>query len=341
MCVCVTGTLKQFGNKRYISATRISPLKNPHKLNYFAPLLYQESLSRIQPLIPNKTHPTTTPRPNYPSVVPCTFSVNADGEHDMIPDLLTLKRKIVNFMQHYVRTHQPTVESLHIDAIAHGVEAGVWEVRGALDNLIDEGAVYYTFDDFHFACTDYNFIVTPNGAYDMVPLLPAMHRKIVHFILGHRRTMVGGVHISAIARGVGTDVREAREALNSLVDAAEVFSTIDDSHFDINFPMAAGNEQVFGSTNEYHRHVSSSIPAHASQVSASGTYDMFADLPSLQRKITGFIQKQPTTEMGVHISAIADALGMDINNLSDALDKLLDDGYVYNTIDDSHFQVTF
>jgi replication factor A2 len=82
-------------------------------------------------------------------------------------------------------------------------------------------------------------------------------------------------------------------------------------------------------------------------------------LPGIQQKIVNFIISQPKKEEGVHVSLIARAIGKEGDAekirfvvfalgcslkpgksvLSDALDKLMDEGIVYTTIDDSHFQV--
>ena len=93
----------------------------------------------------------------------------------------------------------------------------------------------------------------------------------------------------------------------------------------------------------------------------AGVTDQFASLPNLQRAIVNFIMNQPLREEGVFIGVIAKAMGASgvdshtiryghdftltlfrllIWNLSDALEKLLNNGDVYTTIDDSHFNVS-
>ncbi|KNZ71816.1 Replication factor A protein 2, partial [Termitomyces sp. J132] len=75
---------------------------------------------------------------------------------------------------------------------------------------------------------------------------------------------------------------------------------------------------------------------------ASKITDQYSHLPPLQQKIVRFIASQPQSEEGVHVSAIARAVGSegDAQKISDALDHLMDDGHVFSTIDDSHFNLS-
>jgi len=68
--------------------------------------------------------------------------------------------------------------------------------------------------------------------------------------------------------------------------------------------------------------------------------NQFAGLPPLQRSIMEFLMNQPHNEEGVHVGAIARAVGGDAGNISAALDGLMDEGNVFTTIDDSHFQIS-
>lgn len=86
--------------------------------------------------------------------------------------------------------------------------------------------------------------------------------------------------------------------------------------------------------------------------------DSYAHLPKLQQLIVHFMAEQPPSAEGIHVSAIARAVGnagggaqkiryvlctsaSDVMNaetvLSAALDSLMDEGLVYTTSDDSHF----
>lgn len=79
----------------------------------------------------------------------------------------------------------------------------------------------------------------------------------------------------------------------------------------------------------------------AYSVSSRQTTDtgQFSHLPPLQRNIINFMQSQTSDDTGIHVSAIARAIGGDAVAISDALDKLMDDGLVFSTIDESHFQL--
>ncbi|KAI0093709.1 hypothetical protein BDY19DRAFT_268390 [Irpex rosettiformis] len=69
-------------------------------------------------------------------------------------------------------------------------------------------------------------------------------------------------------------------------------------------------------------------------------HDQYAHLPQIQRNIINFILSQPNHSEGVHIAAIARAAGSDAQSISSALDALMDDGHVYTTSDESHYDVS-
>jgi len=87
---------------------------------------------------------------------------------------------------------------------------------------------------------------------------------------------------------------------------------------------------------------STGMSAYGTQTNTTGVNDQFSHLPNLQRSIVRFIMSQPTREEGIHVGMIAQAVGNGIgpSTISDALDKLLNNGDVYTTIDDSHFNVS-
>lgn len=74
--------------------------------------------------------------------------------------------------------------------------------------------------------------------------------------------------------------------------------------------------------------------------SATAANDQFAHLPPIQRKILTFMMNQPTSDTGIHVGAIARAIGGDAHSISEAVDKLMDEGQVYSTIDESHFNLS-
>ncbi|PCH37976.1 replication protein A subunit RPA32 [Wolfiporia cocos MD-104 SS10] len=80
--------------------------------------------------------------------------------------------------------------------------------------------------------------------------------------------------------------------------------------------------------------------AYTAQSHTGAMNSQFAHLPELQRRIVEFIMSQPAKEEGVHVGAIARAVGGQAHAISEALDRLMDEGHVFTTIDDSHFKVS-
>ncbi|KAG0707672.1 replication protein A subunit RPA32 [Suillus ampliporus] len=77
------------------------------------------------------------------------------------------------------------------------------------------------------------------------------------------------------------------------------------------------------------------VQSHSSVANNS----QYSHLPKLEYAIVTFMQNQPSNEEGVHVGAIARAVGGSAVTINNALDKLMDDGLVFTTIDDSHFKV--
>ncbi|KAK0483813.1 replication protein A subunit RPA32 [Armillaria novae-zelandiae] len=85
----------------------------------------------------------------------------------------------------------------------------------------------------------------------------------------------------------------------------------------------------------------SSTSAYQSHSAQPVSHDEYAHLPKLQRDIVNFMLKQENSEEGVHVASIARSIGGgDAQKISDALDRLMDEGIVFSTIDDSHFSVS-
>ncbi|KAF9535278.1 hypothetical protein CPB83DRAFT_1641 [Crepidotus variabilis] len=85
----------------------------------------------------------------------------------------------------------------------------------------------------------------------------------------------------------------------------------------------------------------SSIANYSSQNAAA--MEQFSNLPAFKRSIVQYILSQATREEGIHVGVIARAIGSseaDANQISQALDELMDEGIVFTTIDDSHFNVS-
>ncbi|KAF8521854.1 hypothetical protein JB92DRAFT_2889745 [Gautieria morchelliformis] len=69
----------------------------------------------------------------------------------------------------------------------------------------------------------------------------------------------------------------------------------------------------------------------------------YAHLPALERRILECIQSAPARDEGVPVDLIAKRLDsnatLEANELTQALDRLMDEGHIYSTIDDSHFMI--
>jgi len=80
--------------------------------------------------------------------------------------------------------------------------------------------------------------------------------------------------------------------------------------------------------------------AYTTQSNAAVSKDEFAAFPPMERSILKFIISQPISDEGVHVAAIARAIGGEAHLISGALDQLMEGGHVFSTIDDSHFKLS-
>ncbi|KAH9854240.1 replication protein A subunit RPA32 [Lenzites betulinus] len=88
--------------------------------------------------------------------------------------------------------------------------------------------------------------------------------------------------------------------------------------------------------------------AYTARASApAANVGQFSHLPPLQRHIIEFILAQPKTDEGIHVAAIARQVATILgpedgsaHKISAALDHLMDQGHVFSTLDDSHFNVS-
>lgn len=69
--------------------------------------------------------------------------------------------------------------------------------------------------------------------------------------------------------------------------------------------------------------------------------DTFSDLPPLHRSlmqyIVGRVRAEGAGEEGVHVEACIRATGASDKEIRDAIAQLLEDGHVYETIDDNQY----
>jgi len=78
----------------------------------------------------------------------------------------------------------------------------------------------------------------------------------------------------------------------------------------------------------------------AGQVHQSTTNDQYGHLEPVSQSIVRFMLNQPQRPEGVHVSAIAKAVGGSAESIERALEQLMDDGIIFSTINETHFQVS-
>jgi len=125
-------------------------------------------------------------------------------------------------------------------------------------------------------------------------------------------------------------VRDSHEIFFHLLDVIAVQLTFDrgsqGSH------MAAQTSAAGGK---------STLSAYsAAQGHQSGAKDEYSHLPPVPRSIVLFMQNQPQRPEGVHVSHIAKAVGADAESIEQALERLMDDGIIFSTINETHFQIS-
>ncbi|KAI0054149.1 nucleic acid-binding protein [Auriscalpium vulgare] len=79
--------------------------------------------------------------------------------------------------------------------------------------------------------------------------------------------------------------------------------------------------------------------AYTAQAQAA-TSNQYSHLPAVPRNIITFMLAQPPSEEGIHIGAIARAVGADADEISNGVERLMDDGLIFSTIDETHFNVS-
>ncbi|THH20680.1 hypothetical protein EW146_g718 [Bondarzewia mesenterica] len=103
---------------------------------------------------------------------------------------------------------------------------------------------------------------------------------------------------------------------------------------DIIYPSAPAGSSVNQNTAAGQGHAASAYTAQPNPVVAD---ERWANLPPVQLSIVTYMSQQPQQDEGIHVSAIARAVGADVNAISDALEKLMDEGHIFTTMDEMHF----
>jgi len=147
-------------------------------------------------------------------------------------------------------------------------------------------------------------------------------------VTGHLKTFSGSsrVHVSAMHMRPSTDPHEPYFHL------AEVMT--------VHMILERGMPPAPGQAPQIQSNVNA--PGGPSSYTAQSrvSTSQYASLPHLQRNIMEFLATQSPDD-GVHVGAIARGIhGTDAGQISDALEALMDGGYVYTIIDESHFLIS-
>ncbi|KAI0362110.1 replication protein A subunit RPA32 [Trametes cingulata] len=160
--VRVLGSLKVFGNKRYITATHIKPCKSADEL--FFHILEAATVTLIfergPPPRPSEGAHALMNRVNGGAnghsaytAQPTTAAANTTQFAHLPP----LQREIIAF----ILSQPKSDEGIHVAAIARHIAAtsggdqkDAAAISQALDQLMDQGHVYSTIDDSHFSVSE-------------------------------------------------------------------------------------------------------------------------------------------------------------------------------------------
>ncbi|EMD37987.1 hypothetical protein CERSUDRAFT_48111, partial [Gelatoporia subvermispora B] len=81
--------------------------------------------------------------------------------------------------------------------------------------------------------------------------------------------------------------------------------------------------------------------AYSKQTHSAPSNPQWAHLPDLQRRIVEYMAAQTAIPEGIHARNIAASIpGGNATAIAGALDDLMDTGYIYSTIDDSHYALS-
>ncbi|KZT01754.1 replication protein A subunit RPA32 [Laetiporus sulphureus 93-53] len=156
MYVYVMGSLKSFGNKRYINANHIRKVTDTHEVlsHVSAAMVVTLMLERGPPLRPSEAGSihTTNGGVTNQLVGSSVYVPQAQGglSREEYARLSPVQRKIVEFMV----VQPPKEEGINVGAIAKALSGDVKDaavISEALDKLMDEGLVYTTIDECHFS----------------------------------------------------------------------------------------------------------------------------------------------------------------------------------------------
>ncbi|KAI0670372.1 replication protein A subunit RPA32 [Trametes maxima] len=160
--VRVLGTLKVFGNKRYITATHIKPDRSVDELLFhiLEAATVALILERGSPRRPSEGASGLTSGANGNAGAHSAYtaqSTTTAASTTQFSHLPPLQRQIVTFILSQPRSE----EGVHVAAIARhiaanngGAQKEANSISEALDGLMDQGHVYTTIDESHFSVSE-------------------------------------------------------------------------------------------------------------------------------------------------------------------------------------------
>ncbi|KAI0726629.1 replication protein A subunit RPA32 [Fomitopsis betulina] len=147
--VRAVGSLKSFGNKRYINATHLHRIRDHNEVNFHfleaftIELIFQKG-PPLRPSEAGSRGAIANDSANASAYDPPSSSATRMEPYAHLP---SIQRRIVEFMM-----NQPQQsEGIHVAAIARHIGGDGHAISAALDHLMDEGHVFTTMDDSHFA----------------------------------------------------------------------------------------------------------------------------------------------------------------------------------------------
>ncbi|OCH92239.1 replication protein A subunit RPA32 [Obba rivulosa] len=148
----VTGTLKIFGQKRYINATTLRPVTDPNEIefHFLEAMMVTKILEKGRPPLPGeKPRTSANGHADNSAYSKQHSSAPSNPQWAQLPEL---QRRIVDYMA----AQPPIPEGIHARNIASAIPGGnataiAFACSGALDDLMDSGFIYSTIDDSHYA----------------------------------------------------------------------------------------------------------------------------------------------------------------------------------------------
>ncbi|KAL0946592.1 hypothetical protein HGRIS_012793 [Hohenbuehelia grisea] len=157
MYVRVTGSIKSFGNKRYVNATHIRVCTDPHEAIFHTMEAMTASLiaERGAPPRPGQEGQRVNGSTGHPGPSGTSAYSNQQSSVSIqhFASLPAIPRRIAEFMaaEEYKRRDTPeAADGINIGAIARAIGGDAVKISAALDHLMDEGLIFTTSDENHF-----------------------------------------------------------------------------------------------------------------------------------------------------------------------------------------------